>query len=107
MIETINGLRETGVGFRSLREKINTTSAGGRFYAHMPVSLSGFERELNIELKKAGMASARLCAMHSGRLRKLMPHRLDHARDMIGLDKETRAATGAMFGIDVATLRRQ
>ncbi len=32
LVEVINGLREAGVGFRSLQEQIDTTSAGGRFY---------------------------------------------------------------------------
>ncbi len=106
LVETINGLRESGVGFRSLQEQIDTTSAGGRFYFHMLASLAEFERELISERTKAGMASARRRGKHIGRPRKLTPQQLDHARDMIGLGKETRAAMAAMFGVDVATLRR-
>ncbi len=29
LVEIINGLREAGIGFRSLQEQIDTTSAGG------------------------------------------------------------------------------
>ena len=106
LVEVINGLRESGVGFRSLQEQIDTTSAGGRFYFHMLAALAEFERELISERTKAGMASARRRGKHIGRPRKLTPQQLDHARDLIGLGKETRAAMAAMFGVDVATLRR-
>ncbi|GAB4228042.1 MAG: hypothetical protein Kow0032_07890 [Methyloligellaceae bacterium] len=46
LVETINGLRVAGVGFRSLQEQIDTTSAGGRFYLHILAALAEFEREL-------------------------------------------------------------
>ncbi len=32
LIEAMNSLREAGIGFCSLQEQIDTTSAGGRFY---------------------------------------------------------------------------
>jgi len=105
LVETINGLRTSGVGFRSLQEQIDTTSAGGRFYFHMLASLE-FERELISERTRAGMASARRRGMHIGRPRKLKPQKIMHARAMVRSAKETRTAMAAMFGVDVATLRR-
>ena len=106
LVETINGLRESGVGFRSLQEQIDTTCAGGRFYFHMLASLAEFERELISERTKAGMASARRRGKHIGRPRKLTPQQLDHAREMVQSGHETRAAMAELFGVDVATLRR-
>lgn len=106
LVETINGLRESGVGFRSLQEQIDMTCAGGRFYFHMLAALAEFERELISERTKAGMASARRRGKHIGRPRKLTPQQLDHARDMVESGRETRTAMAELFGVDVATLRR-
>ena len=106
LIEVINGLRKSGIGFRSLQEQIDTTSAGGRFYFHMLGALAEFERELISERTKAGMASARRRGKHIGRPRKLTAQQVTHARKVIESGDETRAAVAALFGVDVATLRR-
>jgi len=106
LIETINELREAGIGFRSLQEQIDTTSAGGRFYLHILAALAEFERELIAERTRAGMESARRRGKHIGRPRKLTAQQLDHARKLLKTGDETRAAIAASFGVDVATLRR-
>jgi DNA invertase Pin-like site-specific DNA recombinase len=106
LVEVINSLREAGIGFRSLSEQIDTTSAGGRFYFHMLAALAEFEREMISERTKAGMASARRRGKHVGRPRKLSAQQLAHARELIKSDKETRASVAALLGVDVATLRR-
>lgn len=106
LVEVINGLRTSGVGFRSLQEQIDTTSAGGRFYFHMLAALAEFERELISERTRAGMESARRRGKHIGRPRKLTPDQLDQARAMVESGCETRAKIAAMFGVNVATLRR-
>jgi len=106
LVEVINSLRRRGVGFRSLQEQIDTTSAGGRFYLHILAALAEFERELISERTRAGMASARRRGKHIGRPRKLTPYQVDHARTLIDSGQETRAAMAELFGVDVATLRR-
>ena len=106
LVEVINGLREAGVGFRSLQEQIDTTSAGGRFYLHILAALAEFEREMISERTRAGMASARRRGKHIGRPRKLSAQQVTHARELIDSGLETRAAVAALFGVDVATLRR-
>lgn len=106
LVETINGLRQAGVGFRSLQEQIDTTSAGGRFYFHMLAALAEFERELISERTKAGMAAAKRRGKHIGRPRKLTAQQLDHARELIKEGKETRASIAALLNVDVTTLRR-
>jgi DNA invertase Pin-like site-specific DNA recombinase len=106
LISVITGLRDAGIGFRSLQEQIDTTSAGGRFYLHILAALAEFERELIGERTKAGMASARRRGVHIGRPRKLTDQQLAHARELIGSGEKTRADVAALFDVDVATLRR-
>ncbi len=106
LIEVITGLREAGIGFQSLQEQIDTTSAGGRFYLHILAALAEFEREMISERTRAGMASARRRGKHVGRPRKLTAQQVTHARELLKSGKETRASVAALFKVDVATLRR-
>jgi DNA invertase Pin-like site-specific DNA recombinase len=106
LISVITGLRDAGIGFRSLQEQIDTTSAGGRFYLHILAALAEFERELIGERTKAGMASARKRGQHVGRPRKLTAQQIAHARELIASGEETQTGAAALFGVNVATLRR-
>lgn len=106
LIDVITGLRDAGIGFRSLQEQIDTTSAGGRFYLHILAALAEFERELIAERTKAGMASARRRGIHIGRPRKLTTQQIAHARELIASGEETQAGAAALFGVNLATLRR-
>lgn len=105
LIEVITALRDAGIGFQSLQEQIDTTSAGGRFYFHMLAALAEFERELISERTRAGMAAARRRGQHVGRPRKLTDGEIERAREIIA-GGATRRATAATLGVDVATLRR-
>ncbi len=46
LIDTVTALDEQGVGFRSLRESIDTTSVGGRLVFHLFGALTQLEREI-------------------------------------------------------------
>jgi DNA invertase Pin-like site-specific DNA recombinase len=55
-------LAERGVGFRSLQEAIDTTTAGGKLAFHVVAALAEFERDLVRERTSAGLAAARAAA---------------------------------------------
>lgn len=59
LIETIESLRVKGIGFRSLTEALDTTTAQGRLVFHMFGALAEFERSLIRERTQAGLAAAR------------------------------------------------
>ncbi len=59
LIDTVTALDERGVGFRSLRESIDTTTAGGRLVFHLFGALAQFEREIIRDRTVAGLAAAR------------------------------------------------
>ena len=54
LVENLAGL---GVGFRSLSESIDTTTANGRLFFSIMGALSEFERDLIRERTKAGLAA--------------------------------------------------
>jgi len=59
LVQTMQQLRERGVGFRSLHESIDTTTSGGRLVFHVFSALAEFERDLIRERTMAGLAAAR------------------------------------------------
>jgi DNA invertase Pin-like site-specific DNA recombinase len=59
LVETIQALAERSIGFRSLREHLDTTSSGGKLIFHLFASLAEFERDLIRERTSAGLAAAR------------------------------------------------
>jgi DNA invertase Pin-like site-specific DNA recombinase len=56
LIETVENLRVRGIGFRSLTEALDTTTAQGRLVFHMFGALAEFERGLIRECTQAGLA---------------------------------------------------
>lgn len=106
LVETINALRERGVGFRSLQEQIDTTCAGGRFYFHMLAALAEFERELISERTRAGMASAKRRGVRIGRPGKIAPEMLERARRMLMTRQKTKAEIAELLGVHSSTLYR-
>jgi DNA invertase Pin-like site-specific DNA recombinase len=67
LVQTMQQLRERGVGFRSLHESIDTTTSGGRLIFHMFSALAEFERDLIRERTMAGLAAARARGRKGGR----------------------------------------
>jgi DNA invertase Pin-like site-specific DNA recombinase len=66
LIETVENLRVRGIGFRSLTEALDTTTAQGRLVFHMFAALAEFERSLIRERTQAGLAAARREAAREG-----------------------------------------
>ena len=67
LIETVEGLDEHGIGFRSLTEVIDATTPGGRLVFHVFGALAEFERNLNVERIRAGLHVARARGRVGGR----------------------------------------
>lgn len=67
LIAIVTELSAKGIGFRSLRESIDTTTAGGKLIFHLFGALAEFERELIRERTGAGLASARTRGKFGGR----------------------------------------
>jgi DNA invertase Pin-like site-specific DNA recombinase len=67
LIETIAGLLEKGIGFRSLTEAIDTTTSGGKLIFHIFGALAEFERDIIRERTQAGLQAARARGRKGGR----------------------------------------
>jgi DNA invertase Pin-like site-specific DNA recombinase len=105
-LETIEKLRSRDIGFRSLTEAIDTTTAQGVLVFHMFSALAEFERALIRERTRAGLAAAKRAGRTGGRPPKLSEDDLDVARTLLANPDIPVADVAERLGISPATLYR-
>jgi DNA invertase Pin-like site-specific DNA recombinase len=106
LIETIENLRLRNIGFRSLTEAIDTTTAQGVLVFHMFSALAEFERALIRERTRAGLAAAKRAGRTGGRPPKLSEDDLDVARTLLANPDITVSNVADRLGVSPATLYR-
>jgi DNA invertase Pin-like site-specific DNA recombinase len=106
LIELVNTLQERGVGFRSLRESLDTTSSGGRLVFHVFASIAEFERDVIRERTMAGLEAARARGRRGGR-KPIMDERKLALASKLLRDKEVPIAEVCeAVGVSSSTLYR-
>ena len=105
LLQLLDDLRRRGVGFHSIMDGIDTSTAAGRMAFSMIGTIAEFERNMISERTKAGVASARRRGKRLGRPPKVTPDQLDYARERIAAG-EGKAAVARKLGIDPSSLRR-
>jgi len=70
LIEIVNELKTRGIGFKSLNDSIDTTTAAGSLMFHIMGAFAEFERSVIRERTLAGLAAARARGRIGGRPRK-------------------------------------
>jgi DNA invertase Pin-like site-specific DNA recombinase len=106
LIDTVGELERRGIGFKSLRESVDTTTPGGRLVFHLFGALAEFERDLLRERTAAGLAAARARGRTGGRPPVLTPQKLAVARQLYDSRQHTVAAIAATLGVSRASLYR-
>ncbi len=100
LVDTVTGLADRGIGFRSLQEAIDTTTPGGKLVFHVFAALAEFERDLIRERTSAGLAAARA----GGRPSVLAGHKLQVAREMYASGQYSVAAIATTLGVSRASI---
>jgi DNA invertase Pin-like site-specific DNA recombinase len=98
LVDTVTGLADRGIGFRSLQEAIDTTTPGGKLVFHIFAALAEFERDLIRERTSAGLAAARARGRRGGRPSVLTAHKLQVAQEMYRSGQYTVAAIAKTLG---------
>jgi DNA invertase Pin-like site-specific DNA recombinase len=106
LVDTVTGLAERGIGFRSLQEAIDTTTPGGKLVFHVFAALAEFERDLIRERTSAGLAAARARGRHGGRPSVMTTHKLKVAQEMYRSGQYTVAAIATTLGVSRASIYR-
>lgn len=105
----INDFQAKGIGFRSLNDAIDTTTAQGRLVFNLFASLAEFERDMIRERTRAGLAEARARGRIGGRPKGLSQEAQLKARavkTMYTNRLNTIAEIGHLFHISRATVYR-
>jgi len=106
LIETIEKLRIRNIGFRSLTEALDTTTAQGLLVFHMFSALAEFERSLIRERTRAGLAAARRIGRTGGRPPKLTVDDIEAAKAMLANPDIGVTQIAHRLGVSPATLYR-
>lgn len=104
LVAIVSELEAQEVGFKSLTESIDTTSAGGKLIFHIFGGLAEFERSLIQERTKAGLAAARARGRKGGRKPKMTPTDIRKAAAMLADPHITKAEVCQHFGVSRPTL---
>ena len=106
LIDIVGDLGDRKIGFTSVSESIDTTTAGGELLFHIMGALAQFERSLIVERTKAGMAAAKARGTHLGRRRKLSQDQIKHAQALIS-EGRPRAEVARLLNVNPSTLYRR
>ena len=106
LIKILSDFEERKIGFRSLSESIDTTTAFGRMTFHMMGAIAQFERDLTSERTKAGLKAARKRGHRVGRPPKLKPKQLAQIRKLLEDETTTMEEVAPLFNVSVSTIFR-
>lgn len=97
-------LRKRSIGFKSLRENLDTTTPGGRLVFHVFAALAEFIRELIIENTRDGVAAAKARGQQLGRPRAMTDEQISHAIALLAQPKASAKAIATLLGVSRSTL---
>ncbi|QHK22610.1 recombinase family protein (plasmid) [Pseudarthrobacter psychrotolerans] len=105
LLDFAGALNDQGIGFVSLTDSIDTTTASGRFFFNVMASLAQMERELMIERTQAGLQAAREQGRIGGRKRIMTDAKIRSARKLLSQGTPP-TEVAASLGVSVPTLYR-
>lgn len=104
LMEIVTGLRERGVGFRSLTEAIDTTTAMGELLFHIFGALAQYERALIRERVMAGLEAAKRRGKRGGRPRRMDEEKIEAAKALLSNPSVTVSSAARSVGVARSTL---
>lgn len=99
LIHTMTTLQERKIGFKCLRESIDTSTSGGKLIFHMFSALAEFERDLIRERTEAGLKAARARGRMGGRPPLLDNRQITRMIEMYDEQKNTVAEICKIYDI--------
>ncbi len=106
LIEIVEGLEQRGIGFKSLREAIDTTTSGGKLIFHIFGALAEFERNLIRERTNAGLQAARARGRYGGRPKAMNSKQVEMAKALSQNPGLSIAEICEQLGVSRATYYR-
>lgn len=103
LLELMEVFQNRGVNFVSLQDKIDTSSAMGKFYFTLIAAVSQMEADMISERTKSGLESARARGRKGGR-KPVSPVKVKNALELYDTKKYSLAEIEEMTGIKKPTL---
>ena len=104
LVKIVADLEAKGVGFESLTEKIDTTSAAGKLMLHVFAALAEFERNIIRERTKAGLTAARARGRKGGRKPSLTEKQVREIRALLRDANIQATEVAKQYGVSRSTL---
>lgn len=104
LINMVGELRRREIGFRSLYERLDTTTPGGRLIFHVFAALAEFIRELIVSGTKEGLAAARARGRVGGRPTVATKEIIRAARDLLPDPDRSITSIARLLGVSPGTL---
>jgi DNA invertase Pin-like site-specific DNA recombinase len=106
LIETIDRLKARSIGFRSVTEAIDTTTAAGELFFHIFGALAQFERSIIRERTNAGLKAALARGRKGGRRPKVKDDDIKAAVALLNDPEISVRKAAQKLGLSVSTLYR-
>lgn len=105
LISLMDQLKQSEIGFQSLSEDINTTSAGGKLLFHIMGAIAEFERDMIRERTQAGLRAAKQKGRTGGRPRQMTDDKVKAARRLLDDGTPVRDVA-SLLAVSVPTIYR-
>jgi len=106
LIELVALLNKKGIGFKSLKETIDTTTSTGKLVFHIFAALAEFERDIIHERTRAGLDAARARGRSGGAPKSLSPQQVQALKKLYESKTMPVSQICSMFHIGRTTLYR-
>jgi DNA invertase Pin-like site-specific DNA recombinase len=106
LIRVVDDLRDRDVGFRALKEGLDTTAGDGRLVFPVFAALAGMVREAGAQGAREGLAVARANGQRLGRPPVLTADQVEHARRLLREPDSTVASIARQLGVSRSTVYR-
>lgn len=104
LVQIINELGEKGVGFKSLTEQIDTTTAQGRMFLGVFATMAQYQRDVINENTREGLKAARARGRMGGRPSKLGEQEIREIEALLKDPQITVADVAKRYGVSRATV---
>ena len=105
LVNTVTDLHKRGIGFQSLTEHIDLTTAIGEFTLHILSAVAAFERTMIVERTKAGIEEAKTKGKKLGRRPAMSVEDIHQAKAMMDLGGNVQEIA-TNFNVGRSTLYR-
>jgi DNA invertase Pin-like site-specific DNA recombinase len=104
LVEIVHSIETQSIGFKSLTESIDTTSAGGKLIFHIFGALAEFEHSIIKERTIAGLTAARARGRKGGRKPSMSDNDVKKAVAMLKDPLITKTEVAKHFNVSRVTL---